>query len=334
MDGGCCIARYAGGGGGGAYDMSKVNRIMLKFRPIAPKPATTSSGSGGSSSQEFSDVSPRSGRGKRKCNGSNSNGNSTRRGGSGCGSRKRKALSEEKVETTVAVTLSLLPETPDRKEMITTPVKQSPVGFVTPKQAKNVPTWLSFGSGNYNDVKSCDQMVAFGGYGVSSDRAAAAAAAVMPQATRVVGSCVTVECVTDTWVDGDGLGCTDEERRVNLGRDTCPGFISDEFGRVTWTNEAYRDMVGVQQQGGDNMVVWLVMKEMVPVTVTLAGHRAFTCRVMVQHYDNNTCTGGMMISRGKEAVKSSITVPCDVWRMDCGGFAWRLDVKAALCLGR
>ncbi|KAK7858074.1 hypothetical protein CFP56_014543 [Quercus suber] len=35
---------------------------------------------------------------------------------------------------------------------------------------------------------------------------------------------------------------------------------------------------------------------------------------------------------GKE--RSSITLPCDVWRMDGGGFAWRLDVKAALSLGR
>ncbi|CBI15623.3 unnamed protein product, partial [Vitis vinifera] len=41
--GGCCIARYAGG----AYDMSKVDRIMLRFRPIAPKPTSAGSVSGG-----------------------------------------------------------------------------------------------------------------------------------------------------------------------------------------------------------------------------------------------------------------------------------------------
>jgi len=40
-------------------------------------------------------------------------------------------------------------------------------------------------------------------------------------------SCVTVECVTNTWVEGEWLGSTDEERRVRLNRDTCPGFISE-----------------------------------------------------------------------------------------------------------
>jgi hypothetical protein len=81
--------------------------------------------------------------------------------------------------------------------------------------------------------------------------------------------------------------------------DTCPGFISDGYGRVTWINGAYREMMG---EG----VVALVMK--------VNGVRVvqFAC------------------GSGRE--RNSLTVPCDVWRMDCGGFAWRLDVKAALSL--
>ncbi|KAJ6418130.1 hypothetical protein OIU84_001503 [Salix udensis] len=111
-------------------------------------------------------------------------------------------------------------------------------------------------------------------------------------------------------------------------KDTCPGFISDDYGRVTWTNEAYRMMVG-QGEGGDRQVfVWLAMKEKVPMAVTVAGHKAFTCRVRVQYQKYDTCRVNL-----KEKI-SIVTVPCDVWRMDSGCFAWRLDVKAALCLGR
>ncbi|KAL0415716.1 UNVERIFIED_CONTAM: hypothetical protein Slati_3403500 [Sesamum latifolium] len=50
--GGCCIARYAGG----AYDKSKVDRIMQRFRPIAPKPAAGGGSlSAGSSASERGD---------------------------------------------------------------------------------------------------------------------------------------------------------------------------------------------------------------------------------------------------------------------------------------
>ncbi|KAJ9140201.1 hypothetical protein P3X46_030877 [Hevea brasiliensis] len=300
--GGCCIARY----GGGVSDMSKVNRIMMRFRPIAPKPANVCSASCGLS-PEISEVSPRSGRGKRRF--STANGNNSKRCNNGSNTKKRKGLSEEKVDA--VVTLPLLPETPDRKD---TSERETPVGLFSPKQAKSVPTWLSFDSNG----KGHDGMVISGGFAMSDYTV------VMPQVMRVViGSCVTVECITDAWVDADELGCTDEERRMNLERDTCPGMISDGFGTVTWTNEAYRKMVDGGGEGRGEVVVWLVMKDKVPVTAALGSKRAFTCRVRV--LNQRTC------GNGKE--RSSITVPCDVWRMEGGGFAWRLDVKAALSLG-
>lgn len=281
--GGCCIARYAGGG---VYDMSKVDRIMLRFRPIAPKPAT-----GGSVSPTESSGEPftRGGKGKRKY--LRENGSVNKRCNN---SRKRKASSEDKTES--VVTLPLLPDSPARSS------QPGPQG----KEVRNskLPTWLSFDKSG----EGKNQVVFSGG---SADRTVA----MMPPAARVVGSSVTVECVSDTSVDVGDLGRTDGERKVNLGRDTCPGFMSDEFGRVTWTNEAYNKMVG--QEEGEEMVVWLVMKA--PVTATLT-YPAFTCRVRLQY------------SYGKE--KNSLTLPCDVWRMDGGGFAWRLDLKAALSLGR
>ncbi|XP_062169363.1 uncharacterized protein LOC133875291 [Alnus glutinosa] len=287
--GGCCIGISRCGGG--VYDMSKVDRIMLRFRPIAPKPVAGGSDSGGPT-PEKTDVGVKSGRGKRRYVRDNSNNNIVN---SKRSNRKRKASPEEKV-----VTLPLLPEAPDRKD---SPERGSPgesrEKTVEMGEELNVSMRLSF------DGKSDRKLV-------------------MPApGVWVVGSCVIVECVMDTWVDGDGLGRTDEERSTALRRDTCPGFVSDGSGRVTWTNEAYRRMVDQGDHDGnqDRLTVWLVMKEETTVP-SLITYSAFTCRVRLVRYDTS----------GKE--RSSLTLPCDVWRMDGGGFAWRLDVEAALCLGR
>ncbi|KAF5732198.1 hypothetical protein HS088_TW18G00889 [Tripterygium wilfordii] len=281
--GGCCIARYAGG----TYNRSKVDRIMLRFRPIAPKPATGSVSNGQGPDQ--TEISPRSGRGKRRYS---TNSNQSTKGGS----RKRKSSSsQEKMD--VIVTLPLLPENPERKD---SPARVSTVEVLSPAQAHGAaPAWLSFDKSMENN----DQIVVLD-----------PTVAMMPQGVGVVGSYVTVECVTDTWVDGNGMGSTDEERVNNLWKETCPGFISDGSGRVMCTNGAFEDMVGA----GDVPVV-LVLKEKASAMMTMMW-KAFTCRVRLQY------------TRGTE--KISLMSPCDAWRMDGGGFAWRLDVKAALCLGR
>ncbi|MED6167572.1 hypothetical protein PIB30_003949 [Stylosanthes scabra] len=288
--GGCCIARYAPG----AYDMSKVDRIMLRFRPIAPKPvagasATGATASDGSSSENSDAFSKSCGRTKRKYvkdnnNGKNSNNKNKRRR-----TRRMKTTtpSPENNRTAPVVTLPLLPETPDPKEARNNNHNSNGNNCGL---SKNAPVWLSFENrGGGSDLYW---------YGGASSY-----------------SCVTVECVTDTWREGEGmqvLGGTDDERKVNLGVDTCPGFISDGYGRVTWTNGAYREMVGQKSEGA---VVLLAMK----VGAVVPYPCSFTCRVRVVQFH-----------AGKE--RTSLTVPCDVWRMDCGGFAWRLDVKAALSL--
>ncbi|XP_061359790.1 uncharacterized protein LOC133303838 [Gastrolobium bilobum] len=234
--------------------MSKVDTIMLRFRPIAPKPVAGAATSDGSL-LESGDAFSRSAKRKHaRVNGGNKR----------CNRRFRRRTTAPPP----VVTLPLLPETPDPKD---------------PPEAKsrnNVPVLLSFENPRW-----------FGG-------------ARDPPAVALGGSVVTVECVTDTWQDdGELLGNRDEERKVKLGEDTCPGFISDGYGRVTWTNRAYREMVG--EEG-----VWLAMKVTVPYP-----YRGFTCRVRVQY----AC--------GKER-----TVLSDVWRMESGDFAWRLDVNAALNL--
>jgi len=292
--GGCCIARY--GGYGGRYGLSKADRIMLRFRPIAPKPAsdggsvslTGKSGSTTTTSGGSSDLSGKSGRGKRKYQKDSSGGNSRR-----CNKKKRDLSGD--AATATAVTLSLLPETPEKR------VFPDLNAFPVEKQKRNGPLWLSFTGG--------------------SEMLTPYKTAEISRRTVVVSSCVTVERVTDAWTDGYGLG------KMNLVEDTCPGFISDGVGRVTWTNEAYKKMaredINIPMEEGvpedisyDNfhVNVRLVMKERPMLT-----YPAFTCRVRLQY----TC---------QDRERGSVTVPCDVWRMDGGGSAWRLDVKAALCL--
>ncbi|KAK4436879.1 hypothetical protein Salat_0021800 [Sesamum alatum] len=284
--GGCCIARYTGG----AYDMSKVDRIMLRFRPIAPKPAAGGGSlSGGASSPERGDSSVKTGRGKRR---RAARGNNVKRSGG-----RRKKASPGKSDSGGSVsdgekidkTLPLLPENPDLN-----PKRQSKEGF---------PLWLSFGDGGHvgsevGHVRLQDPAVAVG-------------------RRVVVESWVKVESVTETWVvDCYGwyrLGRTDEEKVMSLHADACPGFVSDGLNRVRWINAAYRGMVGA---GEEEEVVARVVEKVAELPMGCAG---FTCRVRVV-----TC--------GKE--RNTQTVPCDVWRMDRGGFAWRLDTPAALSLGR
>ncbi|CAN8253484.1 unnamed protein product [Cochlearia groenlandica] len=286
--GGCCIARYGGGGGD---VMSKVERIMLRYRPIAPRPD-----SGGSSSPPVDSVSPKSRRGKRKSvEKSSSSGGSVNSNGNN--KRCNRRSNEETKNGSEIVTLPLLPQTPERKDSLTT--------VLTPAtELRAASSWLGFGdNGRYQTAKKKSDLKT---------------ESITAKTETVTSSLLTVECVTEGEYD---LGCTDEETKMNLESDTCPGFISDGSGRVIWTNESFKELVTGKEEDtcrSNMMNVWLVMKE----KPMLLKQRAFTCRTRLQY----TC-------RDKET--SSMTTPCDFWRMnDGGGFAWRLDVNAALCLGR
>ena len=79
---------------------------------------------------------------------------------------------------------------------------------------------------------------------------------------------------------------------------------------MTWTNEAYHEMMKGERLG----LMFLVIKKGLQVL-----YHSFTCKVKVVQY-----------VWGRE--RSSVTLPCDVWRMGCGGFVWRLDVKMTLSL--
>ncbi|XP_030542149.1 uncharacterized protein LOC115749469 [Rhodamnia argentea] len=282
----------ATGRSGYYYSMSasEMDRILLRFRPIAPKPAASGSASGGSSSSPensgLCNIKP----GIKKRRRRSKRGNDDSKKPASRRNRKRKPGCEEKI----VYGSSDLGETPG------------------PRSLK----WLGFGNKDgappkesyFPEKPSMMPRVLSPVHRTS---------AVQNQATprnSIVASTITVEWVADTWVASDALGRTDAERRSNLETDTCPGFTSDGWGRVTWANGAFRRMVGAAEDRS-KLMVWLVAKEGAPETA------AFACRVRMQY------------ARSGEGRSYSLTLPCDVWRMDGGGFAWRLDVDAALTLG-
>ncbi|RWW35067.1 hypothetical protein GW17_00000121 [Ensete ventricosum] len=286
------------GGGGDANVAWKVDRIMLKFRPIAPKPVVGPPTVVAAAPKEAS-AGPR----KPKRKGTVISATAAR------GRKPRKVDAKppppivDEGKSSI-VTLPLMPETPERKgDQAGAPPKWCP----TP--AAVVPTWTGLGEGEAGEV-TADVVVA-------------------PRPVRaVLVSWVTVECVTDTWREGEVSWKNDKAARAALAADECPGFVSDEWGGVTWTNEAYRRMVvvegtgsssaagGVEEEEEEEVRVGLVTRGLVPAA---GACRAFTCRVRVRHAE-------------RPKGPPSLAAPCDVWRLDGGGCAWRLDVKAALSL--
>ncbi|XVE84116.1 hypothetical protein DITRI_Ditri16bG0143800 [Diplodiscus trichospermus] len=283
----------------GSHDKAVFNPIMLRFRPIAPKPVAGESGSG---AVQFDNKNlllckPRT---KRKYVRVRKN-----------NIRRKKRLSSDHEEASKTpeniVTLQLLPEKTEANGSI-----NSQSGAVLVENNRDLPSLFKL---NFNN-SWIDRMGRF----EEPDRTI-----MMSQKRKVtvLESWVTVECVTDTCMEGRELGSTDAERMKNLEADTCPGFISDGLNRVQWVNVAYKRML-TAKEGNDpplslpEVMVWLVIKQELPRFCT-----AFSCKVRLQ------------FTWRKE--KCPRMLPCDVWRMDGGGnggFVWRLDVEAALSLGR
>ncbi|RWW47699.1 hypothetical protein BHE74_00046283 [Ensete ventricosum] len=167
---------------------------MIRFRPIAPKPAA------GSPSTVAAPVEAAAAARRPKRKGS---------AGPACGKsgrKPRKAEANPSPSSSTMVTLSLIPETPERKGDPET----APKRFPSPPSAVVVPH-------------------------------------VVPP-VGATGSWVTVECVTDAWREGEVAWRGNEAVAAALAADECPGFMSDEWDRVTWINEAYRRMaVGTAQ---------------------------------------------------------------------------------------
>ncbi|CAH2080114.1 unnamed protein product [Thlaspi arvense] len=262
---------------GKAQDKTSVDTLMLKYRPIAPKPTTTG--------QPFvGDTSTR--RTKRKYVRVSKNNKATCRSKNGV----RSSSIDPESGREDLVTLQLMPErsTPlslDHHSL--DPTVKTPIGDETFQTGR----WLKFNSGDD---------------------------AVRPV---TVETWVTVESVNGGSVS-HAVWCSDEEVADALDKDTCPGFVSDGSNRVVMVNEAYRRIVigdgGLERESPSSLlpevIVWLVVDQ----TATFSDYRTFTCKVRLEYTWRET--------------KYVKTVPCDVWKMGFGGFAWRLDTTAALTL--
>ncbi|KAF9666276.1 hypothetical protein SADUNF_Sadunf16G0212700 [Salix dunnii] len=326
----------------GAQDKTIINRILHRFRPIAPKPAT---GTDLDSSSSVIDIkkllASKTFRRKRKyvrtCK-SNKLKKSKRVPGVPSSDQEKEGEGEgEREDLSSSVTLQLLPEGSESKD-----------GESLERIGKT-----RYNNDNFQDL-AADKMKEyvddqekhehlmclkfklkqpmFEGFGKPDQMLV-----MLPQKreSTVVESWVTVECVTDiysTCMDERAvlLGCTDVERMRHLEEDTCPGFISDGLNHVQWMNGAYKKMVEMATKEDSKeraqlcntapeVMVRLVIKEKLLRFVDRAS--AFSCRARLQN------------SWQKEKCSQTV-VPCDVWRMDFGGFAWRLDVDSALSLGR
>ncbi|CAK7328258.1 unnamed protein product [Dovyalis caffra] len=322
----------------GAQDKTIINRIMLRFRPIAPKPADGTDLDSGSSMVGNKDLLAFKKRRKRKyvrvCKSNSLKKNKRVLVGPPSDQEREKEGEIGGADFNKVVTLQLLPD--ERSE-----VKESRERMGnTWCNNDNIQDLAVDNTKEYSDDQErqeqpmwfkLKQQPMMEGCGKQDQLFV-----MVPQKreTTVVEFWVTVECVTDiysTCMDGRAisLGSTDVERMRNLEEDTCPGFISDGLNHVPWINGAYKKMVEMVKKEDDKeiaqlyntaeVMIRLVIKEKLLPFVACSS--AFSCWVTLQNaWQKEKC--------------SQMVVPCDVWRMDCGGFAWRLDVEAALSLGR
>lgn len=274
--GGCCIASY-----GGEADVAwRVGRIMLKYRPIAPKPAAMAPTA--SATTDLKSAPSGAGRSKRKAPSGTVLSGTRPPGKRGRKPKKANAAPaptddrEEKCSSSSSTTTTTTSS--DSSSLITLPlIPESP-------EAKPVP---------------------------SVDLASrSATAVVVPTPVRAVGSWLTVEGLTDIW--------REEIIPVmpGIASDELPALVSDGWGRVTWVNMSYKNLVTGGSEEGEEVRVGLVTRGLVPAWGTCSG---FTCRVRLRY----AC---------KRKGQLSLAAPCDVWWVDGGGYAWRLDIKAALSL--
>ncbi|EOA24527.1 hypothetical protein CARUB_v10017781mg [Capsella rubella] len=271
--------RYAGK----AQDKVSVDALMLRYRPIAPKPTSGQPcGVGDINNNNSSGSYGMSKRTKRKYVRVSKNNKTTCRG------KSRSDLSDDREQTGV-VTLQLLPEKSDLSGEYS-PLDQDSldptVKTIVGDETQETNTWGTFNGGVMAEVETW----------------------------------VTVESVTgvsDGSLSSHAVGFTDVEIVDNLGKDTCPAFVSDGSNRVVWVNEAYRRNVSGEDSSSSLDVAVLLEAEEASAAM-YCNYRAFTCRVRMQYTWKGT--------------KYTKTVPCEVWKMEFGGFAWRLDTTAALTL--
>ncbi|XP_020595508.1 uncharacterized protein LOC110035595 [Phalaenopsis equestris] len=286
----------------------KLSTIMLRYRPIVPKPFPAGSAPGIALEPTLVGKRVKKGEGTR------------RKGGSFVGKRGRKPRKVQDMTTRDAagssgmaqvLTLQLMSVTPERKEGV---------------QAVGSPMLSITGESPF----FCPVL----------DRAGVV---VSPRPALSAAVSVTIESVTEVWSMGFcGITGRDDELRRWLEAGDCPAFISIVADRITWTNSAFRRMLigeGASAESSssssssysstsksdavsllepsveEEVRVVLVTRGLIPGDMC----QAFTCMTSLRH------------SCGRRG-KASLAVPCDIWRLEDGCLAWRLDMKTALRL--
>ncbi|CAJ2637159.1 unnamed protein product [Trifolium pratense] len=279
-------------------DNNIFNGIMLRFRPIAPKPVTGNSSTTGELTPTNTASSLPGKRTKRKYVRIRRNNGYVKKNNGNKSPEKVVETTEDMNNVAAVVTLQLMPE------------KETPLAGDS--WCKNVDLNLTVENIQILDNPNPNQDLEKENVRNFLD--------LIPTAEKVVvESWITVESVTGTCMSEEGervSRCTDVEKMKILETDTCPCFVTDGYSRVFWVNDGYKKMVLNDVSKEIEVVVWLKVKESVAWCYS---YPAFTCGVRLQY-----------TWRNEKCLKM---VPCDVWRLECGGFAWRLDVKAALSLG-
>lgn len=273
-----------------------IDQIMLRYRPIAPRPVTAESSGQALSTKDG--ILKRK-RVKRKYVRVKKKKNKV----TGCSLSINDNENWLDLDTAVA----MLEDSKGNELVVTDPFQ-------------NVSSWISFDLPGNNRKSLMNNLISSApSERLSSDlHGVDLGTAVQPR--KVVESWITMESVTGTCEDRRLLGYSDEEIWKNLESDSCPGFISNSFDEVLWVNPAYRRMLDLNSEGratATEVGVWLGVK--VEKSMVVKYLPAFSCRVRIMY-------------RLSEK-KTQMMVPCDVCKMDSGGFAWRLDVKSALSLG-
>lgn len=369
-----------GGDGDGGMDQTIISRLMLKFRPIAPKPVSPGSAASGSETSKLIDLP--AGRVKfqkrkyvrsRKNNARRSSAKRTgRKNEDGLSDKergKKKEGVEEEEEEDVNV-LRLMPEKAEEELTVGNGVLTSSAILGPSWERPQLPADLTIGFFGTPEESWNMQLLPVDSHGVFSSLASQSALYLSDQQQPEISSShfgcrllrrppdwpvpvqdsgfsgprmvavvetVTVDC--HAGIDPWELGVTDTEIINTLGLDTSPGFVSNSSNEVRWVNGAFRRMLTAVE----GQISWPPLHPrgaavVLEVKNELPGWcRAFSGRVKVKL--RRECRG-----RYGDDDKLSVpetgcnkwqqVVPCDVWRMDGGGFAWRLDFKAALTLGR
>ncbi|KAI3799238.1 hypothetical protein L1987_34530 [Smallanthus sonchifolius] len=275
-------------------DNTVIDQIMLRFRPIAPKPAMAES-----SGYALPKNDLKRKRAKRKYVRVKKKINKDRE----C----NLSINDTKNWFDLEKTVAMLEDSKADELVVTDPVVK-------------VSNWISFDlSGNKRKGTENNLFISEPPEKVSSDLHGVDLATAVDE-RKVVESWIMMESVTGMCEDRRLIGYTDDEIWKHLESDSCPGFISNGYDEVLWVNPAYRRLLDLNPDGGapaSEVAVWLTVK--VENSTVVKYLPAFSCRVRIEY-------------RSSEK-KTRMTVPCDVFKMDSGGFAWLLDVRYALSLG-